>query len=200
MDKFWTEDPSILFRHSKLLELWPYKSMTYEQQLNATTRFVILVSLLGYMFLNNYVVLLLGAVLVSLIFVVHKFKKRESVVEGMEVSSCTEQELYPTKNNPFQNVLMTDYVDNPEKTKVVAKYDEDVEGKINDKVKEIIVNNNKDNKDIGNIFKNLSDTMEFEQSLRQFHINPSTTIPNDQGDFLKYCYNDLYSEKQVTLY
>ena len=95
---------------------------------------------------------------------------------------------------------MTDYVDNPEKTKVVAKYDEDVEGKINDKVKEIIVNNNKDNKEIENIFKNLSDTMEFEQSLRQFHINPSTTIPNDQGDFLKYCYNDLYSEKQVTLY
>ena len=74
MDKFWTEDPSILFRHSKLFELCPYKSMTYVQQFNATTRFVIL-SLLGYMFLNNYVVLLLGAVLVSLIFVV-QIKKR----------------------------------------------------------------------------------------------------------------------------
>ena len=42
--------------------------------------------------------------------------------------------------------------------------------------------------------------MEFEQSLRQFNINPSTSIPNSQADFLKYCYNDLYSEKPLNIY
>lgn len=199
MEKFWTEEPSILLKHENLLKIWPYRSMTYEEQLNATTRFVIIVSLLGYMFLNNYVVLLLGVILVLLILLVHRYKSQEKQVEGMTTGTCVE-ELFPTKTNPFQNVMLTDYVDDPEKPKVKAEYNEDVEKKINDKVKELIVNNNKDNKDIGNIFKNLSDTMEFEQSLRQFHINPSTTIPNDQGDFLKYCYNDLYSEKQVTLY
>ena len=36
--------------------------------------------------------------------------------------------------------------------------------------------------------------------MRQFYINPSTTIPNSQDNFLKYCYNDLYSEKNVTEY
>ena len=36
--------------------------------------------------------------------------------------------------------------------------------------------------------------------MRQFHMNPSTTIPNSQDDFLKYCYRDLYSEKPLIVH
>ena len=71
---------------------------------------------------------------------------------------------------------------------------------INDKVKHFIYENNKDNKDIGKLFNNLANNIDFEKMMRQFHINPSTTIPNNQDDFLKYCYNDLYSEKPLMIY
>ena len=46
--KFWLDDYTILFKKDKLTQLWPYKNMSYEEQLNAITRFIILVSLVGY--------------------------------------------------------------------------------------------------------------------------------------------------------
>ena len=64
----------------------------------------------------------------------------------------------------------------------------------------VILENNKDNKEIGKIFQNVGNNMDFEKSMRQFHINPSTTIPNNQDDFLEYCYKDLYSEKPLLVY
>ena len=62
------------------------------------------------------------------------------------------------------------------------------------------MSNNRDNKDIHKTFENLGNELEFEKSMRQFYINPNTTIPNTQDDFLKYCYNDLYSEKPLQVY
>ena len=58
-DLFWFQDPKIIFRKDKILEVWPYESMTFYEKLNATTRFIILISLLGFMLLNNYLILLL---------------------------------------------------------------------------------------------------------------------------------------------
>ena len=81
-----------------------------------------------------------------------------------------------------------------------SEYDETHEESINKNVKNFVLENNKDNKDIGKIFKDVGNNIEFESSMRQFHMNPSTTIPNDQNDFLKYCYGDLPSEKSVTVY
>ena len=89
---------------------------------------------------------------------------------------------------------MTDYDDNPDKEEYSAEYDDSEEKRLNDRVKQFIMENNKDNKDIGKIFNNLGDNFEFENSLRQFNANPITTIPNNQNEFLKYCYKNLYSE------
>ena len=42
--------------------------------------------------------------------------------------------------------------------------------------------------------------MEFEQSLRPFYSNPSTTIPNDQGSFADFCYGSMVSCKEGNPY
>ena len=105
-----------------------------------------------------------------------------------------------TSKNPLYNVLLTDYEDNPEKSEIEEQYTEVKEKNINESVKQFIYDNNKNNKDIKKIFSNLANNLEFENSMRQFNINPSTTIPNNQDDFLSYCYNDLYSEKAVVEY
>ena len=51
-------------------------------------------------------------------------------------------------------------------------------------------------------FPNLSvaDNINFESSMRQFYTNPTTTIPNSQDNFLKYCYSKLHSEKPLFVY
>ncbi|MBC60886.1 MAG: hypothetical protein CMP11_00350 [Zetaproteobacteria bacterium] len=201
-DLFWFQNPSILFRKDRLTQLWPYESMSYHEKLNATTRFIILISFLGFMILNNYLILLFGIVLILLLLTVFHLNTKKNIQESMETmktNTIMEQEKH-TPKNPLYNVLLTDYETNPNKKAGSKKYDASKEELINSQVKNFVLENNKDNKDIGKIFKNMVNNIEFEKSMRQFHMNPSTTIPNDQDDFLKYCYNDLYSEKPLLIY
>lgn len=200
-DIFWLENPKILFHKKHMLEFWPYESMSYNQKLNATTRFLILVSLLGYMTLNNYLVLLFGVILILLIVFIHNYYKREGKESMMNMKELREEDNEKlTSHNPLYNVLLTDYTDNVDKKPARKHYDEKTEEHINNQVKNFVLENNKDNKDIGKIFNNVVNNLDFEKSMRQFHMNPSTTIPNSQDDFLKYCYNDLYSEKPLLIY
>tara|TARA_B100000941_G_scaffold162686_2_gene115817 strand:+ start:7542 stop:8153 length:612 start_codon:yes stop_codon:yes gene_type:complete len=201
-DLFWFQNPSILFRKDRLTQLWPYESMSYNEKMNATTRFILVISILGFMTLNNYLILLFGIVLVLLLLFIYRYNQSKTVQEAMQDREevMMKQETKHTSQNPLYNVLLTDYETNPKKEAGSKNYDTNTETLINDKVKGFILENNKDNKDIGKIFKNVVNNIEFEKSMRQFHMNPSTTIPNDQDDFLKYCYKDLYSEKPLLIY
>jgi hypothetical protein len=104
------------------------------------------------------------------------------------------------QNNPFGNVLMTDYKFNPNKKAVNADYTPDLEHTLNSKIKEFIVQENSDNNEINNLFNNVGDQFKFEQNNHQFYTNPSTTIPNKQDDFLSFCFGTLPSEKPLTIY
>ena len=139
-DQFWINDYSILFRHNKLMEVWPYQSMTYEQQLNATTRFVILVSLFGYALLNNYVILLFGIILILGIVLIFKYNKKAKI-EDMANLANNDTGNKPITTNPLQNVLLTDYTDNVNKPEASKKYNSNKEEDINNKVKNFIYDN-----------------------------------------------------------
>ena len=205
--QFWLNDVCVLFKHENLTQVFPYDNLSNNEKLNAMTRFVIYVSLLGYMLMNNYIILLVGIVLILGLLYIYMFQKNS---EGLKMRKKlnmhkigTEEHpenLQESVRNPFSNVLMTDYEDNPEKEEYDATYDESEEKRINDRVKQFIMENNKDNKDIGKIFNNLGDNFDFENSLRQFNANPITTIPNNQNEFLKYCYKNLYSEKPLMIF
>ena len=195
--KFWLNEPKILFHKDKLLDVWPYSDMNYNEKMNATTRFIIYTSLFGYVLLNNYLILLLGVIIiVSLIFIYNY----NSVENFQSLTYDSLDKGKHTSKNPLYNVLNSDYVDDVNKEKIMDYYDDNKEGEINHQAKQFIYEANKSNKDIGQIFKNLGDKMNFETSMRQFYINPSTTIPNDQGDFLDYCYGNLHSEKPLVIY
>ena len=141
--------------------------------MNATTRFVIYTSLLGYVFLNNYLILLLGIVIIVSLLLIYNYN-----IESFDSANVgTLDEGKHTSKNPFYNVLNTDYVDNVNKDKLREEYNQNKETEINHQAKQFIYETNKSNKDIGNIFNNLLDNLNFETSMRQFYINPITTIP-----------------------
>lgn len=207
MDKntnFWLNDICVLFKHDNLLQVFPYDNLSNNEKLNAITRFVVYISLFGFMLMNNYIILLVGIVLILGILYLYlmqdkkeNMKLRESM-KGNEINETSN--ITESIRNPFSNVLMSDYESNPQKKEYNAEYNENEEDRLNTKVKQFILENNKDNKDIGQIFNNLGDEFEFENSLRQFNANPITTIPNNQTEFLKYCYKDLYSEKPLMIF
>lgn len=195
--KIWLNNPKILFHKDKLLEVWPYTQLSFNEKMNATTRFVIYVSLFGYVFLNNYLILLLGVIIISILIITYKYNTIEQF-ESLN-SPSLDQGKHSSKN-PLYNVLNSDYVDDVNKEGIKEDYGTTKESEINHQTKQFIYEANKSNKDIGNIFKNLSDKIGFESSMRQFYINPSTTIPNNQKDFLNYCYGNLHSEKPLLIY
>jgi len=192
---FWVNEPTILFNKKYITQIWPYSYLTYDEKLNAITRFVILITLLGYVLLNRFIIVVLGLIVVGIIVLL--YKKKEGLLfpyYGVNDQQVIEQ------NNPFGNVLMTDYKFNPNKKEVNAEYTPDLENSINRKIKDFIVQENNDNNEIYNLFNNIGDQFSFEQNNRQFYTNPSTTIPNKQDDFLSFCFGTLPSEKPLTIY
>ena len=192
---FWVNEPTILFNQKYITQLWPYSYLSYEEKLNAVTRFVILMTILGYMLLNRFIIIVLGLIVVGIIVLVYK-KKEGMLFPYYGVNDQQEIE----QNNPFGNVLMTDYKYNPNKKSSNQEYTPDLEQSINTKIKEFIVQENSDNNEINNLFNNVGDQFSFEQNNRQFYTNPSTTIPNKQDDFLSFCFGNLPSEKPLTIY
>ena len=66
--QFWTNEPTILFNKDYVFELWPTTDMCYEQKLNAITRLVILITILGYVSTTSTRILVIGALTLAVIF------------------------------------------------------------------------------------------------------------------------------------
>jgi hypothetical protein len=191
---FWVNEPTILFNQKYISQIWPYSYLTYEEKLNSVTRFVILITLLGYVLLNRIIIVVLGFIIIGIVVLLYKKK------EGLNSPYYGVNDEPIEQNNPFGNVLMTDYKYNPNKKAVNSEYTPDLENSLNRKIKEFIVQENSDNNEINNLFNNVGDQFKFEQNNHQFYTNPSTTIPNKQDDFLSFCFGTLPSEKPLTIY
>ena len=192
---FWVNEPTILFNKKYIDQIWPYSYLTYEEKMNAVTRFVILITILGYVLMNRVIIVVLGMIVVGLVVLLYKKK------EGMlfPYYAVTDQQKIES-NNPFGNVLMTDYKYNPNKEAVNGEYNPETEQSVNKAIKDFIVQENNDNNEITNLFNNVGDQFTFEQNNRPFFTNPSTTIPNKQDDFLNFCFGTLPSEKPLVIY
>ena len=107
----------------------------------------------------------------------------------------------PTTNNPFGNVLIPDYDYNSQKLPAPPSYNDNVNRDILSQAKRMVIESNPDQPDIADkLFKDLGDQFDFEQSLRPFNSNPSTTIPNDQAAFADFCYGSMVSCKEGNLF
>jgi len=191
--KFWADNPSILFDSQYIKEIWVYSNMDTNQKLNAISRLVILLSLIGYICFNRYIIFILGFILLGVIVIIQKSKK-----EGKEGFTNVEEYQRITSNNPLQNLLLPEYKYNKEKEAIKPKYDNEVENNINENAKKFILQENKDNSDIATIFSNLGDKFEFEQSMRPFYTNPVTSVgQTEYGDFLGYLFGSLPSDKPL---
>tara|TARA_X000000950_G_scaffold289533_1_gene414993 strand:- start:24186 stop:24803 length:618 start_codon:yes stop_codon:yes gene_type:complete len=202
-NEFWLNNPTILFKKNKITQLWPKENMNYNEKLNAISRFVILLSAIGYMCLKKLNVLLIGLITLGIIcFLSYNNDKNiiEFGKENFENIKNIKNDVLPTENNPLMNVNLNDYKENPEKPPSALISEPGIPNKINEAAKENILNANPYNSDKSKIFKDLSDELEFEQSMRAYHTTANTTIPNDQKGFTEFCYGNLPSDKNVSIY
>jgi hypothetical protein len=204
--KFWINDIPELYNQDKLLHILPKKENSVEENFNAVSRLVIIISILGLL-LSGINYLFSGIFTLALISVYYNYQKKinkETFVDDISSPNVPNKKKFnlyhPVKsNNPMGNVLLTDITDNPTRKAAPPSYVKKVEEKINDNTKDMIKDNNKSfNKEdlTKKLFKDLGDNYNFEESMINFYSNPATTIPNDQQGFADFCYGDMPSCKE----
>lgn len=223
---FWSVDPNILLNKDYILEFFPTEYMSYEQKMNAVTRLIIILTIVGFIFSRNIRLIFISVIILLSIFLLYNYQKKENdkneskkitlekKIENFEnpaIAALNYRNIdipnqniifdKPTDKNPFSNVLITDYDYNPEKNPAGPSYNENVKNNILKQAKQIVINANPDQPNIADkLFRGLGEELEFEQSLRQFTSNPSTTIPNDQKGFAEFCYGGMISAKEGNMF
>lgn len=195
MTEFWLVNPNILLDKNFITEIWPKDNFDLARKLNAITRIIILMGILGY-YLTKSPFIPISAV-VSLIILVIIFKSKKVIIKegvtNMNTNNGNLKEILkkeftmPTQKNPVMNVLMNEYKDNPNRKPAAPIYNDEVHQEMNKNAK---------SKTDKRLFKNLGDNISFENSMRNFYAMPNTQIPNNQKDFALFCYGNMPSCKE----
>jgi hypothetical protein len=246
---FWINDPTVLLKREEMMDIWPAPLMSIEQKMNAISRIVILLSILGFLITKNVNILLTGAITLAIFVMMYKLqhqeeydaknggnsndngsndnagngvnsndKKKEGFVNStfneptnnpLEYSKYSKPRgilkpnmTTPTVTNPMMNVLLTEIAYDPERNQAAPAFNPKIEKEINHTTEVATVLDfeprtiTEAEKIRKKLFADLGDKYEFDDSMRSFYTNPSTTIPNDQKAFAEFCYGSMISCKE----
>ena len=225
--QFWTNEPTILFNKEYMFELWPTSDMCYEQKLNAITRLVILITILGYVSTTSTRILVVGILTLAVIFGLFKMRKQKLTnqmlnegfsIQGNQVTGMfdkkTDSYVNPvtldtvlksefkegTKKNPFSNVLLTQINGDPERKSAPPSFNVDVDEDITKNIKKAVQMMNPGIKNTNQqLYGDLWQQFELDQSNRAFFSTANTTVPpGDQPSFAQYLYGNMPSAKEST--
>ena len=223
--QFWSNDPTILFNKDYIFELWPTSVMCYEEKLNAISRLIIILTILGYILTMSKRVLVVGALTLVVIFVLYNMRKQKltkDMLENFEVQGNEVTGLFDNKpksyvnpvtldsvlrtefkegnkRNPFSNVLLTQINDDPERKAAPPSFNVDVDQDITKNVKRSVQMMNPGIKNTNKqLFGDLWQQFQLDQSNRIFYSTPNTRVANDQGAYGQYLYGDMPSAKEST--
>jgi hypothetical protein len=216
-NSFWLNDPSILLKQTNAFELWPSAEMKFERKLNAITRLVILLTIIGYLITQKTKFFITGIITLVVIIILYKIQSKpqnENKKEGfISAEMYKKDEMYnnpevfkknkqnftePSITNPAMNVLLTEIADNPNRKPAAPAFNPEVDADINKKTIDMVKSNFNDPNIDQRLFKDLGDSYTFDQSMRTWNATPNTQIPNDQGAFAEFCYGDMISCRDET--
>ena len=194
-DPFWLDNIAILFQTDRLTEFIPNNEMNYNEKLNAIVRFSIYLSIILFLVKDNYLVFYIPIFVTVFTYFLYNNQKMKINSESFnsdiknKKKSLTRNNMNkyitcqkPSYNNPFMNVLQTDYKYRPTRPPACG---------LDKKIKQDI-----ENKFDVNLYKDISDIYGKTNSQRQYYTMPSTTIPNDQESFSKWLYGTPPTCKQ----
>jgi len=221
--QFWTNEPTILFNKYYIFELWPTNDMCYEQKLNSISRLIILLTILGYILSMSKKIIVVGILTLLVIYVLYNMRKQKITkqmlenfdVQGNEVTGLFDNKsksyINPvtldavlrtefkegTKKNPFSNVLLTQINDEPERKAAPPSFNVDVSEDITKNVKRAVQMMNPGIKNTNKqLFGDMYQNFELDNSLKIFNSTPNTRIANDALSFGNFLYGNMPSAKE----
>ena len=179
-DSLWVHDVNILLQKSS--DILPYNGMTFNRKLNATTRFLIIASLILYLMYGEAKVFFAPGVFMIFTFIIFASddETTDTFVSAGEKVECKK----PTINNPFMNLLVSD-INSPNGRKQSCD-GESVKNEISDNFN-------------SNLYFEAKDIWNKNNSQRQFYSMPNTEAANRQGEFGRWLYGSKPTKKEQHL-
>ena len=176
-DLIWYDNIYILFEYNRITEFFPSSDMTVEEQLNSCVRLSLYISIILVIHSGNVNMLLLFLFTLVFTYLIYKYSNRESPIEGYETYNS--KFVKPTLDNPFMNVMLNDYKNNPNR-EALNKANSYINKELNHEVA---------NKYNYNLYRDAGDIFDRAANQRQFYTMPVTTIPNRQDHFSNWLYS-----------
>lgn len=174
-------DPKEIFKTSDLLKFWPTATQSADERVSATARFVLYAMCIVYIINRDPRIFALGGIALAILYymwtsnMIKDGKLRSTIGDGRQSSVFRPNVTLPTLENSMGNVLMSDYVDNPDRP-AAAWYPS-----MRTQVQQV-----------------WSQIHPFERQRdaeRNFYTMPASTIPNDQTGFAQAAYGKPFAPK-----
>lgn len=183
MEKIWYQDLRGFITDVNYFEFWPSKDMSFAEQLNCLMRFSLYFALIVLLIKKDVNILFVPMFMGIFTYYVYMVDTQNKINEKMILDSMSMHKnerdgstcVKPSPNNPFMNVLMTDYAKNPKRPSACSPDSKTTRSEIKKHFDK-------------NLFRNVDDVFHKNASDRQFYTTPITTIPNDQNAFAKWLY------------
>jgi hypothetical protein len=176
IDPFWFSDYSIIFDKNRLTEFFPASDMEYTEKLNSILRFSIYIAIVLFVYNRNINVIFIPIVTGLITLYLYRYFRDENTGKSLEeLGNIEEKCIAPTKNNPFMNVLMSDYTEQPERPEACNIKKEEIKESAEENFNH-------------NLYRDVSDVWNKTHSQRQFYTMPNTQIPNKQKEFAEWLY------------
>ena len=195
-DLFWIDNYKILFYKERLADFFPTINMTLIEKLNAIFRLSIYLSIVLYLLTSNYLYLFIMIIVGAFTCFIYYNQKDNIELYFNSIPNSNNNliqeivhektDISPTTENPFMNINLI--TDNKEKNAAPASWnDQTVKEDIEDKFGY-------------NLYRDVGDLYGKSNSQRQYYTVPSTTIPNNQTSFAKWCYGVGPTCKEKSIY
>ena len=166
-----------VFAPDDLLKFWPTSKQSAKERVLSTIRFIIYATCIVYLIQRDPRVFALGILVIAVLYYLQKNNMivdgKRSVANGRIPSILQPDVTLPTRDNPMGNVLMNEYVDNPDRPS--AAWYPSVRTEIQQEWGKI------------HPFERIRD------AERNFYTMPVSTIPGDQTAFAEASFGKKFS-------
>ena len=205
-NNIWFEDASVLFSKYNFFDIIPLVDMSFNEKINAISRFALYLSILLIIFTGNLNYLYLPISIVLLFYLMYIFRpKRKEKFEDNEIESDTTKEVSVSLGDSTIQDNKEEKQSNIEPTIDLTKCRNPTENNplMNLQISDYTSNDNRracnvNNPEISNkIDNNFDDKLYLNTEVvyntkfnqRDFYTMPNTRSYNDQGAFANWLYN-----------
>jgi len=186
---FWYNNISILYEKDSITEIFPSKRFDILRKLNAIVRLSFVYTIIMYFFRRDQKYLIIPLIVMGITWLIWyrqddihidaimKDSISNKIDDLVKINDLNTECRVPDKDNPFMNPTLGDYGNNTvSPPKSCPSYNnKGVQRRVDELFNE-------------DLYRDVKDVFNKNNSQRQFYTVPGNQVPNDQGSYAQWLY------------